>query len=68
MTRLLPFLSKIQSDTRAWLGTAYEHMGIHLIRKNGTVLPAMTGEIGLSVANNIELAYHSPSINWSFPD
>src|SRR5208283_1694906 len=26
MTRLLPFLSKIQSDTRVWLGTAYEHV------------------------------------------
>src|SRR5580698_2908026 len=26
MIRLLPFLSKIQSDTRVWLGTAYEHV------------------------------------------
>src|SRR5580698_9229148 len=25
MTGLLPFLSKIQSDTRVWLGTAYQH-------------------------------------------
>jgi hypothetical protein len=43
-------------------------IGIHLINKNGAVLPAMTDEIGLSVANDIELAYHSPSMNWSFPD
>src|SRR3984885_3114976 len=26
MIGLLPFLSKIQSDTRVWLGTAYEHV------------------------------------------
>src|SRR5271168_1047345 len=26
MIRLLPFLSKIQSDTCVWLGTAYEHV------------------------------------------
>src|SRR5271155_4639373 len=26
MIGLLPFLSKIQSDTRIWLGTAYEHV------------------------------------------
>src|ERR1035438_5196738 len=26
MIGLLPFLSKIQSDTRVWLGAAYEHV------------------------------------------
>jgi hypothetical protein len=26
MIALLPFLSKIQSDTRLWLGTTYEHV------------------------------------------
>src|SRR6266852_754147 len=26
MIRLLPFLSKIPSDPRVWLGTAYEHV------------------------------------------
>src|SRR4051812_28287042 len=26
MIRFLPFLSKIQRDTRAWSGTAYEHV------------------------------------------
>src|SRR5208337_663713 len=26
MIGLLPFLSHIQSDTRVWLGTAYEHV------------------------------------------
>ncbi len=26
MIGLLPFLSKIQSDTPAWLGAAYEHV------------------------------------------
>src|SRR5208283_2957370 len=26
MIGLLPFLLKLQSDTRAWLGTAYEHV------------------------------------------
>jgi hypothetical protein len=28
----------------------------------------MTGEIGLGVANNIELAHHLPSLNRTFPD
>ncbi len=43
-------------------------IGIHLINKNGALLPTMTGEIGLGVANNIELAHHLSSRNWTFPD
>ena len=43
-------------------------IGVHLINKNGALLPTMTGEIALGVANNIELAHHLSSLNWSFPD
>jgi hypothetical protein len=43
-------------------------IGVHLINKNGALLPTMTGEIGLGVANNIELAHHLSSLNWTFPD
>ena len=43
-------------------------IGVHLINKNGALLPAMTGEIALRVAIDIELAHHSPSLNWRFPD
>jgi hypothetical protein len=41
---------------------------IHLVDKYGAVLPAVTGEIGLRIAIDIELAHHSPSIDWRFPD
>ena len=43
-------------------------IGVHLINKNGALLPTMTGEIGLAVANNIELAHHFSSLNRTFPD
>src|SRR5580692_11097837 len=43
-------------------------IGVHLINKNGALLPTMTGEIALGVANNIELAHHFSSLNWTFPD
>src|SRR5580704_10980267 len=43
-------------------------IGIHLIDKNGALLSAMTGQIALAVANNIELAHHLPSRHWIFPD
>ncbi len=43
-------------------------IGIHLINKNGAMLPTVTGEIGLRIANNIELAHHSSPLNWTFPD
>ena len=36
-------------------------IGVHLIDKNGALLPTMTGEIGLRIAIDIELAHHSPS-------
>jgi hypothetical protein len=36
--------------------------------EDGAVLPAVTGEIGLRVALDIEFAHHSPSINWRLPD
>ena len=32
------------------------------------VLPAVTGEIGLRIAIDIEFAHHSPSRNRRFPD
>jgi hypothetical protein len=41
---------------------------VHLVDKYGTVLPSVTGEIGLRITIDIELAHHSPSINWRFPD
>jgi hypothetical protein len=43
-------------------------IGIHLINKNGALLPTMTGEIALRIANNIELAHHLSSLNGTFPD
>ena len=43
-------------------------IGIHLINKNGALLPAMTGEIALAVADNVELARHLPARNGTFPD
>src|SRR5579863_3383160 len=43
-------------------------VGIHLINKNGAMLPAVSGEIGLRITIDIELAHHSPSRNRSFPD
>jgi hypothetical protein len=41
---------------------------IHLVDEYGALLPAVTGEIGLRIAIDIELAHHSPSINRRFPD
>jgi hypothetical protein len=41
---------------------------IHLVDEYGAVLPSVTGEIGLRITIDIELAHHSPSINWRFPD
>jgi hypothetical protein len=41
---------------------------VHLVDKYGTVLPAVTGEIGLRITIDIELAHHSPSGNRRFPD
>jgi hypothetical protein len=41
---------------------------IHLVDEYGAVLPAVTGEIGLRIAIDIELAHLSPSINWRLPD
>jgi hypothetical protein len=41
---------------------------IHLVDEYGAVLPAVTGEIGLRIAIDIESAHHSPSIDWRFPD
>src|ERR1700722_12210364 len=43
-------------------------IGVHLINKNGALLSTMTGEIGLGVANKIELAHHLSPLNWIFPD
>ena len=41
---------------------------VHLVDEYGALLPAVTGEIGLRIAIDIELAHHSASINWRFPD
>jgi hypothetical protein len=41
---------------------------IHLVDEYGAVLPAVTGEIGLRITIDIELAHHSPSRNRRFPD
>src|ERR1700688_2844619 len=41
---------------------------VHLVNKNGALLPSVTGEIGLRITIDIELTHHSPSINWRFPD
>jgi hypothetical protein len=43
-------------------------VGIHLVDEYGTLLAAMTGEIGLRITIDIELTHHSSSINWKFPD
>ena len=43
-------------------------VGIHLVDEHGAVLPAMTRQIGLRVAIDIEPAHQSSSINWRFPD
>ncbi len=43
-------------------------IGIHLINKNGAMLPAVAGEIALRIPIDIELAHHSPSRNRRFPD
>jgi hypothetical protein len=43
-------------------------IGAHLVDENGALFPAVTGEIGLRISINIELARRSPSINWGFPD
>ena len=43
-------------------------IGVHLIYKNGTLLPTMTNKIALCIANNIELAHHLSSLNGIFPD
>jgi hypothetical protein len=41
---------------------------VHLVDKYGSLLPAMTREIGLRIAIDIEFAHHSPSRNRGFPD
>ena len=41
---------------------------VHLINKNGALLPTVTGEIALRIAVDIELAHHSPSRNRRFPN
>jgi len=43
-------------------------IGVQLINKNRAVLPAVTGEVGLRITIDIELADHSPSGNRRFPD
>ena len=42
-------------------------VGVHLINKDGALLPTVTGEIPLPVAINIELAHHPPLVHRKFP-
>jgi hypothetical protein len=41
---------------------------VHLVDEYGAVLPSVTGQIGLRITIDIELAHHSPSRNRRFPD
>jgi hypothetical protein len=41
---------------------------VRLVDKYGAVFPSVTGEIGLRITIDIELAHHSPSRNRRFPD
>jgi hypothetical protein len=41
---------------------------IHLVDEYGAVLPAVTGEIGLRITIDIELAHHPPSRDRRLPD
>src|SRR4051812_25452508 len=42
-------------------------IGLHLIDKDGSLLPTVTGEIALPVANDVELAHHSPAFHRRLP-
>jgi hypothetical protein len=39
-------------------------IGLHLIDKDGSLLPSMTGEIALPVANDVERAHHPSAFHW----
>jgi len=41
---------------------------VDLVDEYGAMLPAVTGEIGLRITIDIELAHHSPSRNRRLPD
>jgi hypothetical protein len=41
---------------------------IHLVDEYGAMLPAVTRQVGLRIALNVESAHHSPSIHWRFPN
>jgi hypothetical protein len=41
---------------------------VHLVDEYGAVLTTVTGEIGLRIAIDIELAHRSPFRNRRFPD
>src|SRR5580658_134814 len=43
-------------------------VGVHLVDKYGALFPPVTGEIGLRITVDVELAHHSPSRNRHFPD
>jgi hypothetical protein len=43
-------------------------VGVHLINENRALLSAVTGEIGLRIAIDIELAHHSPSRDGRLPN
>jgi hypothetical protein len=67
-----PFNSKVFSELAEDKVVASEEalpvvIGIHLINKNGALLPTMPGEIALPIAGNIELAHHCSVRHWRFP-
>jgi hypothetical protein len=43
-------------------------VGLHLLDEYGALLPAMTSEIGLHIAIDVELACHPSAFNGKFPD
>src|SRR6185369_17459747 len=43
-------------------------IGLHLIDKDGSLLPSMAGEIALPIANDVELAHHAPAFHRRLPN
>ena len=41
---------------------------IHLVDEHRAVLASVAFQVGLRIAIDIELAHHSPTIDWGFPD
>ena len=43
-------------------------IGVDLINENGPVLAAVPSQVPLPVAVNVEAPYHTPALNWRFPN